>query len=94
MARKNVKKVKKEMKKQLSMFDKLGDSCAACNKDFDKKSKQHAASWNVVVREKEGIVRLYCPECWQGAKKFIKEVQNDFGIQEERSGSNPKPIES
>ena len=33
-------------------------------------------SWNVVVREAEGIVRLYCPECWNAAIKAIEEVEN------------------
>ena len=26
-------------------------------------------SWNVVVREEEGVVRLYCPDCWDKAQK-------------------------
>ena len=32
-------------------------------------------SWNVIVREKQGIVRLYCPECWSKATQFAKEVK-------------------
>ena len=94
MARNKAKKAKKTMKNQLSMFDKLGDSCAACDKDFDKKSKQDVTTWSVVVREKEGIVRLYCTECWQGAKNFIKEVQDDLGIQKERSSEGSNTSES
>ena len=83
MLRNKVKRAKKEIKQQLTMFDKLGDKCDACDKLFDKKSKEHAMTWNVVVREKEKIVRLYCPECWDKANKLIKEIQDDLRVQDE-----------
>ena len=88
MARNKAKKEKKQfektMKQQLLMFDKLGDECSACEKPFDKKSKEHAMTWNVVVREQEEIVRLYCPECWDKANKIIKEIKDDFRVQKEK----------
>jgi len=77
------KDFKKQMKRQLMMFDKLKDECAACEKPFDKKSKEHAATWKVVVREEEEVVRLYCPECWDEANELIKEIQDDIGIRDE-----------
>ena len=77
------------MKKQLGMFDMLSEECSACDKPFDKKSKEDVATWSVVVREKEKIVRLYCPSCWAGASKFIQEVQDDFRIQEESRHEGP-----
>tara|TARA_A100001391_G_C5043530_1_gene271539 strand:- start:1100 stop:1387 length:288 start_codon:yes stop_codon:yes gene_type:complete len=87
MARNKAKRKKKQfekaMKQQLLMFDKLGDECAACQKPFDKKSKEHATTWNVVVREEEEIVRLYCPECWDKANKIIKEIENDLRVHKE-----------
>ena len=83
LARNTAKRLKKNMKEQIAMFDKLGDECSACSKEFDKKSKEHAATWNVVVREKEKVIRLYCPECWDKANKLIKELQNDFRVHEE-----------
>ena len=36
------------------------------------------------MREKEDVVRLYCPECWDRANKLVEEIQNDFRVQEER----------
>ena len=66
------------------MFDMLEDACAACDKPFDKKSKEHAMTWRVVVREKEEVVRLYCPECWDKANKIIEEFNDDFRIHEEK----------
>jgi len=84
IARNKASRAKKEIKEQLMMFDKIGDKCDACEKDFDKKSKEQAMTWKVVVREKEKVVRLYCPECWDKAIKLIKEVENDLRIQSER----------
>ena len=83
IARKKAKKAEKRMSEQVMMFDKLGDECSACLKPFDKKLKEHATTWNVVVREKEDIVRLYCPDCWGKAINLIKEVQNDIRIHNE-----------
>lgn len=94
MTRNRAKRAEKEMKQQLIMFDKLNDECNTCEKPFDKKSKEHATTWNVVVREKEKIVRLYCPECWIKAVKIIEEVQNDFRIQSEQGRPTPDPSES
>ena len=70
------KEAEKELQQKVGMFDKLSDACDACKKTFDKKDKSMVQSWNVVVREAEGIVRLYCPECWNAAIKAIEEVEN------------------
>ena len=80
---KTQKKAEKKMAKKLSMFDMLDDECAACQKPFDKKSKEHAATWSVVVKEQKKLVILYCPECWDKANKLIEEIQNDLRIQAE-----------
>jgi len=88
------KKLEKEMSKKMMMFDKLEDHCAACEKPFDKKSKEHVSTWNVVVREKEDVVRLYCPECWGKANKLIEEIQNDLRDKSERGGESSEQSES
>ena len=74
--RRKQKEAEKELQQKVGMFDKLPDACDACKKTFDKKDKSMVQSWNVVVREAEGIVRLYCPECWNAAIKAIEEVEN------------------
>jgi hypothetical protein len=90
MSRTKAKREKKEfekvMKQQLMMFDKMGTECSACSDPYDKKSKEHATTWKVVVREKEEIVRLYCPDCWGRANKIIKEFNDDFRVQNESGG--------
>lgn len=84
-ALKSKKKAEKKMAKRLMMFDMLEDECAACLKPFDKKSKEHAMTWNVVVREQEKVVRLYCPDCWDKAQQIIKQVENQNGKDNEGS---------
>tara|TARA_Y100001973_G_C5098264_1_gene281260 strand:- start:4 stop:261 length:258 start_codon:yes stop_codon:yes gene_type:complete len=74
--RRSKKRAEKEMKQKVGMFEKLPDACDACKKDFDKKNKEMVMSWNVVVREAQGVVRLYCPECWDAAIKAVQEVEN------------------
>ena len=72
------KKMGKESSQKLSekifQFDLLPDECLACLKPFDKKSKEMAMTWNVVVRD-ENTVRLYCPDCWTNAKRIIEEFK-------------------
>ena len=46
-------------------------------KPYDKTDKDMVTTWSVVVREKEKIVRLYCPECWEFATNLIKEVEGE-----------------
>jgi len=98
IARNKTKREKKEfekvMKQQLMMFDKLGTECAACSEPYDKTSKEHAMTWKVVVREKEEVVRLYCPPCWDKANKIIEEFNNDFRIQSETRGPSSDESQS
>ena len=74
--REKEKAAKKELQKKVGLFSKLSDQCLVCQKDFDKKNKDMVMTWSVVVRRDKEIVRLYCPECWEKAKKIIKEVEN------------------
>ena len=61
-----------DMERKLGLFEKIPKKCLTCHKEFDKKDKEMVMSWNVVVREKEGKVRLYCPTCWNKAMEFTK----------------------
>ena len=71
---KNKKKGKKQTNKvedKMGMFDLLPTSCSSCAAAYDKKDRNMVMTWNVVVREKEKIVRLYCPKCRNAAKQVI-----------------------
>ena len=59
------------MRKQMNMFDRMPDSCSACNREFPKTREAHAA-WRVTVRNKEQQVRLFCPDCLEKAKELVE----------------------
>tara|TARA_Y100000296_G_scaffold67968_1_gene80953 strand:+ start:858 stop:1133 length:276 start_codon:yes stop_codon:yes gene_type:complete len=66
------KKIEKKLQNKLMMFDRLPSACLACEKEFDNKNREMVQTWNVVVREEEEIVRLYCPDCWQMARQVVE----------------------
>ena len=74
---KRSKKKKTELEQKLGLFDLLPEDCMVCMAPFDKKNKEQVMTWNVVVREKEKVVRVYCPTCWGKAKKLIEELKID-----------------
>ena len=69
------KQTEKDMAQKINMFDRMPDECNACEKPFDKKSREHANTWNVVVKEEKSVVRLYCPDCWGMVKKLIEQIE-------------------
>ena len=83
MNRKQRRSAEKQMKKdgteevaeKVALFGKLEDECLVCEEPFDKKNKEMVMSWNVVVREKEGKVNLYCPTCWESAQSVIEQAR-------------------
>jgi hypothetical protein len=74
-AKKEKKTVEKEMAAKVALFGKLPDKCLTCEEPFDKTDKQHVQNWNVVVRDAEEKVNLYCPECWNKAVNIIEDFK-------------------
>ena len=56
-------------------------------KAYDRNDKEMAMTWSVVIHDAEELVRLYCPECWEKAKKiteeFAKHLEEKYGSMEE-----------
>jgi len=75
LKRKNKKSVKKELAKKVKLMGSLSDKCLTCEKSFDKMNKEQVKTWNVVVRQEEGIVRLYCPLCWDKAINVLQDFR-------------------
>ena len=71
------KQAEKDMQTKLGLFDKLPDHCLTCFAPYDKMNKEQVKTWNVVVREKEGRVNLYCPDCWKKATNLIEEIRKE-----------------
>ena len=70
-------KSKPELEQKMGLFDKLPDHCLSCLTAFDKKDKAMVSSWSVVVREQEGVVRLYCPDCWKKAVNVVEALKSE-----------------
>jgi hypothetical protein len=73
------KQSEKDMQEKLGLFDKLPDHCLTCLTPYDKLNKEHVTMWKVVVREKEGKVNLYCPDCWTKATNLVKQMERELG---------------
>jgi len=78
MAKLSKKENTKDISEKLFQFDQLPDECSACTKPYDKKSKQMAMTWNVVVKENPSTVRLYCPDCWKLANDAIETLREEI----------------
>ena len=71
-------KKKPDLEKKVGLFDKLPKQCTNCDKPFDKKDREMAMTWSVVVREKENKVNLYCPQCWNDAHRLLEQIKRDI----------------
>jgi hypothetical protein len=71
------KLAEKEMATKVALMGDLGDKCLTCDKSFDKLNREDVATWNVVVRQEEEKVHLYCPNCWESAISLIKEYNKE-----------------
>ena len=74
MEKKMGKDSSQKLAEKIFQFEQLPDECLSCLKPFDKKSKEMANTWNVVVKDEE-TVRLYCPECWETACRIVDDLK-------------------
>jgi hypothetical protein len=65
----------RRMQKQINLFDKLPNVCSTCSTNFPKTKEAHM-NWKVVVKAKNEMVRLFCPDCQEKAKELV-EKQNE-----------------
>ena len=63
--------IQTKMKKQMGMFDRLPESCSACEKKFPKTREAHM-TWRVVVKPEQEKVWLFCPESQENVKKSLE----------------------
>ena len=73
-AKKEKKKDESIMAEKVALFGKLDTKCLTCEKPFNKMDKEQVITWNVVVRQREEKVNLYCPECWTQAQEIINDL--------------------
>ena len=68
------KRLEKDLKQKLNMFDRIPEQCSMCSKSFDKTDKEQVQSWYVVERRKQKSVNLYCPTCWKDGISMVEQV--------------------
>tara|TARA_Y100001938_G_scaffold123168_1_gene172232 strand:+ start:279 stop:563 length:285 start_codon:yes stop_codon:yes gene_type:complete len=77
MRKKALKKAKvnqKTFENKMGLFDLIPEDCMLCHAKFDKTNKEMVKTWQVTVREKEKVVRVYCPSCWSRAQNLLNEL--------------------
>ena len=85
IANQQKKDAEKEMAAKIALFGKLPDNCLTCQKPFDKMNKEQVMTWNVVVRNEEEAVNLYCPECWEKALGILEDFKKHLEEKNERT---------
>ena len=77
LRRKKAHKAKKDAERALAtkvaLFGHLPNKCLTCEAPFDKLNREQVMSWNVVVRQQEEKVHLYCPDCWDNSQEIVKD---------------------
>ena len=81
------KESEQDIDEKLGLFDMIPENCMICDKGFDKKDKKQVQSWFVAVREEEKKVNLYCPDCWERAQSFIKDLQEGLANEKKQQNS-------
>jgi len=78
MNREQRRKLAKENKQVETdfLFHKLPDACSSCKVPFDKKSKEMANTWRVVVSEQKRV-SLFCPTCIEKTKELLNVVSTE-----------------
>jgi len=77
-ANKAKKASEKELATKVALFGKISNNGFTCEKPCYKRNREQVMTCNVVVRQKEEKVNLYCPDCWEKAINVIKGLQERF----------------
>ena len=67
--KKRLDKDMQDVKNKIALFQRRPDECSACNKKFPEKDREAHMTWQVVVRNEEETVRLFCPDCLKKAQQ-------------------------
>tara|TARA_R110000824_G_scaffold136270_2_gene299870 strand:+ start:79 stop:351 length:273 start_codon:yes stop_codon:yes gene_type:complete len=73
--KKDRKATEAALKAKTSMFLDIPEECCVCHAEFDKKNKEMAQTWHVVVFDERKTIRLTCPPCWGRIEEESKGVE-------------------
>ena len=75
--KKEIKETQKQLAARTSMLLNIPEKCCVCETQFNKKSREMATTWHVVVFEEKKKVHLTCPTCWHAVEKMTEEINED-----------------
>jgi hypothetical protein len=61
--------------KKTSLLLATPSACFVCGAVFDKKDKEATQTWRIVADSAAGLIRLYCPTCWQTAETWLESAK-------------------
>tara|TARA_R110000824_G_scaffold65952_8_gene171422 strand:+ start:4147 stop:4407 length:261 start_codon:yes stop_codon:yes gene_type:complete len=67
--KKEIKETQKQLAERAGMMLDMPEECCVCSSPFDKKNKEMATTWHVVVMDKKKKIYLTCPSCWKAVKE-------------------------
>lgn len=80
-AARKIKKQNQLIQEKVMLFDALPNKCNGCQEPYDRKNKEQATTWSVMVFNESKSVRLFCPTCYRNvqawAEDLVKEVENE-----------------
>lgn len=66
------REAERNLKRRANMLLDIDENCCVCDAAFDKKNKEMATTWHVVVYEAKGVARLTCPNCWSKVEEAVQ----------------------
>jgi len=72
--KKEAKEAQQRLAARTSLLLNMPQKCCVCETDFDKKNKEMAMTWHVVVYEEKNKIHLTCPICWQAIEQLTEEI--------------------
>jgi len=80
-AARKIKKQNQLVQEKVMLFDALPKKCNGCEEPYDRKNKEQATTWSVMVFNESKTVRLFCPTCYKNvqawAEDLVKETENE-----------------
>jgi hypothetical protein len=72
--KKERKRSKQALELRTSLFLNIPEKCCLCETEFDKKSKEMAQTWHIIVYEDRKVMRLTCPNCREKVDNAMEKI--------------------
>ena len=72
-AARKIKKQNQLIQEKVMLFDALPNKCNGCQEPYDRKNKEQATTWSVMVFNESKTVRLFCPTCYKNVQAWAED---------------------